>query len=500
MKNHRQRVFLMTVLMAVSCLTAAAAVLLFIYKVHKSHVLSDLQATVQSQARLIEAVARHDSRYGGKFPGGPREATLSQIRDSHEKYRGFGETGEFALAHQEGNRIVFEFRHGREGVKVPESLPFDSDLAEPMQRALSGRSGAMIGKDYEGKTVLAAYEPVDVLDLGIVAKMDMAEFRAPFLNAALLGLGVTLLVVLAGVVAFRKISDPMLEKLESHAALLEQEVAERKQAQERAHHLNQVLRAIRNVNQLITVEKDREKLIQQACESLVETRGFDSAWIALLDGSGRPETVVQEGLGEDFQPFYNMLKEGRLPACGRKALEQADAVITRDPASECPECPLVLRNKYQRGAAGMTMPLEHEGTVYGLMCVSLPLGFADDPEEQGLFREVGGDIAYALYSLELEENRRRAEEDLKASRERLSLIVNTVPAGITIVDRDGKISFANPAAQSILGLTLDEALNSYYNEPGFNISSVDGSPFPDEELPFNRVRKEGQPVFGVEHA
>ncbi len=499
MVKDRQRILLMAVLMAVSCLAVVAAVLFFFYKLHRGRVLSDLTATAQSQARLIEAIARYDSKYGGAYPGTSREATLSQLRDAHEKYKGFGETGEFMLAHKEGEKIVFEFRHNRHGVEVPESIPFDSDYAAPMQRALSGRSGTMIGKDYRGETVLAAYEPVGVLDMGIVAKMDMAEFRAPFIHAGLISLGITFLVVLGSMLAFRKISDPMLEKLENHAESLEQEVAERKKAQERSNHLNLILRAIRNVNQLITVEKDRDRLIKKACDSLVETRGFHNAWIVLIDQKGAAKTMAESGLGEGLRILQEMLDSGELPGCARKAMESSEEVVTRHPTLECKDCPL-LRHLEYKGQASLTIRLEHEGNVFGVMSLSLPAAFVEDPEELHLFREVCGDIAYALHSIEVEKERNRTEQELKAGRERLSLIVNTVPVGITIVERDGKISFANPEAQSILGLSPDEALDMYYNDPGFTISSVDGSPFPDEDLPFNRVIKEGKPVFGVEHA
>ena len=61
------------------------------------------------------------------------------------------------------------------------------------------------------------------------------------------------------------------------------DVTERKKGERREVHLNTVLRAIRNVNQLIVQEKDRSRLAQGICNSLVETRGETRDWIALFD-------------------------------------------------------------------------------------------------------------------------------------------------------------------------------------------------------------------------
>ena len=46
---------------------------------------------------MIEAVARFDSQYVSSYPYEARQATLSQIKDAHSKYRGFCDTGEFTL-------------------------------------------------------------------------------------------------------------------------------------------------------------------------------------------------------------------------------------------------------------------------------------------------------------------------------------------------------------------------------------------------------------------
>ena len=64
--------------------------------------------------------------------------------------------------------------------------------------------------------MLAAHEPVSVLDLGIVAKIDLSEIRRPFLKAAAIAGFFSIIVVLGGEAIFLQISNPMIKKLEKH--------------------------------------------------------------------------------------------------------------------------------------------------------------------------------------------------------------------------------------------------------------------------------------------
>jgi PAS domain S-box-containing protein len=200
------------------------------------------------------------------------------------------------------------------------------------------------------------------------------------------------------------------------------DITARKRAEEKIEHLNLVLRAIRNVNQLITRERDRDRLLQDACETLIETRGYHSAWIALLNESGGPVlsgaegpvTTAEAGLGEDFLPLVEQLKHGELTDCGQRALKQSGVVVTEDPASTCADCPL---SSMYNGMGAVTIRLEYGGKVYGLLSVSIPRDLAADEEEQGLFEEVAGDIAFALHSIELEEEAQTRAEELAVLNE-----------------------------------------------------------------------------------
>jgi PAS domain S-box-containing protein len=238
--SNRKRVFILILIMALSALIVAGITIFSLYQAAISEERERLVETAQNQARLIEAVARFDAA-SGMFdePESARAATLSQIIEAHKNYEQSGRTMEFTLAERRGDSIIFLLRHRHGDLKQPKPVDFDSNLAEPMRRALSGGSGTLIGVDYRGELVLAAYEPVSELNLGIVSKVDLSEIRAPFVKATAIAGFLSVLVVLGGVALFLRISNPMIKLMEEHNIelavankKLRQEIAERTRAEE----------------------------------------------------------------------------------------------------------------------------------------------------------------------------------------------------------------------------------------------------------------------------
>ncbi len=236
---------------------------------------------------------------------------------------------------------------------------------------------------------------------------------------------------------------------------VEDQNRELQRVNDRAERLNALLWAIRNVNQLITKEEDRDRLIQGACENLTGTLSYHSAWIAVLDEAGQTAVAMaQAGFGEAFGALAAALRAGRFPACMQQALA-GDAVVTiLDMASECIACDLA---RPSREVAGMVRRLGFGGTVYGVLVVSVPAAYAVNDEETGLFDEVAGDIAFALHKIELDrrlrEARRRHREIFEGSRD-----------GFVMTDGEGRILDANQAYCEMLGYTLSElrGLKDFY--------------------------------------
>jgi len=201
-----------------------------------------------------------------------------------------------------------------------------------------------------------------------------------------------------------------MELVELRKEITELEVSkvEHEWAEVSIKHINAVLRAICTVNQLIAREKDRDKLLKGVCQCLIDTRSCYSAWIALLDETGCLRTTTEAGLGKDFLPMVEQLKRGQLTDCGQRAMRQSDVVVTKDPLSTCADCPL---SALYNGRGTITVRLEHDGKIYGLLSVSIPRDLLTDEEEQALFKELASDVGFALHSIQVEEERKRAEKE-----------------------------------------------------------------------------------------
>ncbi len=210
----RRQVLLFPVLglVAVGTIGVAIAFAIF-YQVSFEQQSARLHAILDSQVRLIEAVARFDSQNSSDYPTGSTQATLAQVVDSYSQFKGIGETGEFTLAERRGDEIVFLNGLRHDGQDYAKRVTWYSEQAEPMRRALQGISGMDLALDYRGETVLAAYAPIASLGIGLVAKIDLAEIRTPFIQAAYWVVSITVLLISLTAILLERSVMPLFKRI-----------------------------------------------------------------------------------------------------------------------------------------------------------------------------------------------------------------------------------------------------------------------------------------------
>jgi len=237
---------------------------------------------------------------------------------------------------------------------------------------------------------------------------------------------------------------------------LKREIAERELAEDHVERLNSVLKAIRNVNQLIVSEKDRDSLLRKACDILLEARGYDAAWFGLL----RDDTTFEMVLGSDSRRDPSQFCDdmvGRSPSqCFKDALTCKERITIVDKSMECKDC--TFRCAYV-GNTTVIIRVGHAGRLFGLLAIALAadVDVASDDDEKELLQEVASDIAFALHDMEMEEARKAIENALRESEEKYRTLIENIQDGVFLI-QDGELKFVNEAFARIPGYTVEEIL------------------------------------------
>jgi putative nucleotidyltransferase with HDIG domain len=197
-------------------------------------------------------------------------------------------------------------------------------------------------------------------------------------------------------------------------------ITERKKAEEHIRHLNSVLKAIRNVNQLIIKEKDRDSLFQKTCDTLMEARGYDAVWLGLLRDGKTFAMIKGSGFRKALSRFRERVMAGDHPPCIKNVFAQNDMFMVVDKSRECGDC-FFKSACVSKGVA--IIRVEHANRLFGLLTISLASDVTADEEEKELLKEVAGDIGIALHSIELEQAHKKAQEDIKQGLEKLQRIL-----------------------------------------------------------------------------
>jgi PAS domain S-box-containing protein len=169
------------------------------------------------------------------------------------------------------------------------------------------------------------------------------------------------------------------------------------------------------------------------------------------------------------------------------------------------EAPLALRNvaDWDTGFA----PSELMGKLHELMNSTVPIRFETrhrrldgswmDVEINACGIELDGQPFLYASSRDITD-RKRLEEQLRESEEKLRAIYEVLPVGITITDPDGNIIDCNRASETLLGISREEHLTRNYADRQWTIRRPDGSPMPSDEYASVRALRSGEAVRDVE--
>ncbi len=277
-----------------------------------------------------------------------------------------------------------------------------------------------------------------------VSSMEDWNFETPFLRSS------------GEMIHVRGISKPTLLNNVVLFNGIMLDVTEQKNASQRVADLNSLLLAIRNVNQLIVQETGLEGLLQNACETLIETRSYQDCTIMLLDDEGKIGEVFQAGTKSYLK---DELILGPYPVCVAQAIDTGNYVIMNDP-DQCKGCDHLGKHGKDFYPT-FVAPMKSEDRTVGILFVALSYESTIDAEEGALLQEVTDDIAFAMGKLDAESKLIKSEERYR------KLFDSSHDAIMTLEPPAWKFASGNP---SILGMFCVSSEEEFTTMGPWNLS------------------------------
>lgn len=235
------------------------------------------------------------------------------------------------------------------------------------------------------------------------------------------------------------------------------DVTERKKAREQVEHLNSLLHAISNINQIIVQEKNIHSLMDKAAKALFDTRSYLGITIGLFDETHqviKPQTVAGDHyFPKEWNFFTN--GEGESTPCIQKTLSESKLLIISE-KDFCRECR--YSGKYREGHYKIVLvPMQVNSHNIGLIVVTLEERGTVDEKEQRLLQEAADDLSMAYEKITTQKELEKTEESYKELFEKS-------PVGIFQTTSEGDVKSVNNEMAHILGFESTEEAIHYYND------------------------------------
>ena len=231
---------------------------------------------------------------------------------------------------------------------------------------------------------------------------------------------------------------------------------ERKKSEQHIRRLNRVYTVLSDINQNIVREKDPQAMLEAACRIAVEKGQFCMAWIGTIDPATQQlKPIASSGKVDGYldRVKIDFLDSNTASGPAARSYATGTHAICNDIEHDLdrPWRNDALRNGYRSEAA---FPLRLDGNIVGVFCLyASELAFFDDDEIQVL-DEMGMDISYALEVNRHEQDRQKADEELRWRTAFFEAQVDSALDGVLVLDRNGKKILQNQRLSDLFGIPL----------------------------------------------
>jgi hypothetical protein len=223
-------------------------------------------------------------------------------------------------------------------------------------------------------------------------------------------------------------------------------------------HLNQLLRAIRSIDKLITQESVPEKLLAETCSILVNSKDYIAAWISYETDPHSSPMVISENFKKTFiGGISNHLLKSKIKNIVDLNLPMDEPAVLRSSAG-LSFFSKIFSNHSLKSPSAFISPIRYREKFYEYLIIFSNSLYSFDLEETELLQTLVEDIAFALNSIDVEKERILAEEALIESETYFRSLLHSMHEDIIVIDRDYNIIDANNSFLKSRGFAADSVV------------------------------------------
>lgn len=249
------------------------------------------------------------------------------------------------------------------------------------------------------------------------------------------------------------------------------------------------------LNDLLRAPIDQtDAVVQEAISRIGDYCVRDRAYVFVNRGEVSDNT--HEWCAEGIDPMIEHLQSLPMEMLGPslEPLHHGEQFNVPDVAQLEPGSPSRELLESQAIRSILLVPMMSEGKMYGFV------GFDGVRNTHGflagevyLLQSVADVICSVLLRREKELAVRAAQAELAGERAFLSSILATTAMGIIVFDEEGVIQFANDAAVTVMGVSLEQMIGKSHDDDGWRYTREDGTPYVKGDTPFDHTIATGQP-------
>jgi len=227
--------------------------------------------------------------------------------------------------------------------------------------------------------------------------------------------------------------------------------------------LNQLYKALSEINQAIISMEKQPELFPLVCRCVVEFGGMDMAWIGQVhEETGLFFPVASYGLNLEYLDGITIssragMQEGLGP--NGMAWREGKSVVVNDYANDPIVAPWKERSFSPEWGSSAAFPITRGGRSYAVLSVYHSQISAFDDKAITLLEEMSKDIAFALDNFDREAQRKSSEESMRLA----ASVYETSSEAILITDANNRIIAINPAFTKITGYLEEDVIGRNTN-------------------------------------